>query len=147
MQQTITNSLRNDQRPNCEHEYTYELSRERVDYINDRLAKIMPEEKPFLKYRYAIRNLADDIQVPAYQLSAYLNQKAGIKFNDFLNKFRVNYCEHLIQTGIMEQLNLKGLALHCGFKNRNTFASAFKKFTGSTPSHYLQLLNRNDRAA
>ena len=142
-----TNSEINNQTSVREHEYTYELSRERIEYINDRLSKIMPEEKPFLRYRYAIRNLADDIQVPAYQLSAYLNQKAGIKFNDFLNKFRVSYCEHLIQTGIMEQLNLKGLALHCGFKNRNTFASAFKKFTGSTPSHYLQLLNQSEKAA
>ena len=143
MQSPISDSSRNDQRPGWEHEYTYELSRERMDYIINRLEKLMPEEKPFLKYRYAIRNLAEDIQVPAYQLSAYLNQKAGMKFNDYLNKFRVNYCEHLIQTGIMEQLNLKGLALHCGFKNRNTFASAFKKFTGSTPSHYLQVLNEN----
>ena len=144
MQHPISNSLTNTQTSNWEHEYTYELSNERIDYIIDKLAKIMPEERPFLKYRYAIRNLADDIQVPAYQLSAYLNQKAGMKFNDYLNKFRVSYCEHLLQTGIMEQLNLKGLALHCGFKNRNTFASAFKKFTGTTPSHYLQHVHRNN---
>lgn len=143
MRSPILNSSTNDNGSTWEHEYTYELSRERIDYIITRLEKLMPEEKPFLKYRYAIRNLADDIQVPAYQLSAYLNQKAGMKFNDYLNKFRVNYCEHLIQAGIMEQLNLKGLALHCGFKNRNTFASAFKKFTGRTPSSYLQVLNEN----
>ena len=143
MRNPILDSSGNGKRSTWEHEYTYELSSERIDYIIDRLERLMPEEKPFLKYRYAIRNLAEDIQVPAYQLSAYLNQKAGMKFNDYLNKFRVNYCEHLIQTGIMEQLNLKGLALHCGFKNRNTFASAFKKFTGSTPSRYLQFLNEN----
>ena len=143
MRSPILNSSTNDNGSTWEHEYTYELSRERIDYIITRLEKLMPEEKPFLKYRYAIRNLADNIQVPAYQLSAYLNQKAGMKFNDYLNKFRVNYCEHLIQAGIMEQLNLKGLALHCGFKNRNTFASAFKKFTGRTPSSYLQVLNEN----
>lgn len=143
MRSPILNASGDEKTSPWEHEYTYELSHERIDYIVNKLEKLMPEEKPFLRYRYAIRNLAEDIQVPAYQLSAYLNQKAGMKFNDYLNRFRVSYCEHLIRTGIMEQLNLKGLALHCGFKNRNTFASAFKKFTGSTPSRYLQVLNRN----
>lgn len=100
--------------------------------------QFMHEQKPFLRFGYSIRDLSDDIDVPSYQLSAYLNREVGLNFNDFLNQFRVRYCEELMQGGLVDQLNLKGLALKCGFSNRNTLTTAFKKFTGFTPSVYTR---------
>ena len=77
------------------------------------------------------------MKIPAYQLSAFLNREIGLNFNDYLNQQRVRYCRRiLIQKGMVHQLNLKGLALQCGFNNRNTLTTAFKKFTGFTPSRY-----------
>src|SRR5215471_12660585 len=115
---------------------SYVLSPEKITFISQQLDRFMPNQKPFLKAGYSIRHLADDISVPAYQLSAYLNRQKGMNFNDYLNSFRVRYCKELMQQGLVEQLNLHGLALSCGFHNRNTFTTAFKKFTGLTPSGY-----------
>jgi AraC-like DNA-binding protein len=120
--------------------YTYELSTERIANIAARLHRFMHEQMPFLRNGYSIRDLADDIEIPSYQLSAYLNREIGVNFNDYLNQFRVRYCEDLLQQGIVEQLNLKGLALKCGFSNRNTLTTAFKKFTGYTPSVYTRTI-------
>ncbi len=109
----------------------------------------MQESRPFLKLRYTIRSLALDIQVESYQLSAYLNREKQVRYNDYLNQFRVHYCEDLIQKGMVNDLNMKGLALTCGFQNRNTLTTAFKKFTGQTPSGYLRWIRRgsgNDRS-
>jgi YesN/AraC family two-component response regulator len=117
---------------------SYVLSAEKAHDISERLQQFMYNAKPFLKYRYSIKSLADDIQVQAYQLSAYLNQERQLRFNDYLNRFRIEYCEHLIQEGRVSDLNMKGLALICGFQNRNTLTSAFKKFTGLTPSRYTK---------
>jgi YesN/AraC family two-component response regulator len=117
---------------------TYTISPEKADDISERLRQFMNKEKPFLRYRYSIRTLADDIQVQAYQLSAYLNQEKRLRFNDYLNRFRIEYCESLIQEGLVKDLNMRGLALICGFQNRNTLTSAFKKFTGLTPSRYTK---------
>lgn len=116
--------------------YSYALSSERIHFISDQLNQFMEEARPFLRFGYGIRDLADDVKIPAYQLSAYLNREIGLNFNDFLNQHRVRYCEELIQKGLVTQLNLKGLALQCGFNNRNTLTTAFKKFTGFTPSRY-----------
>ncbi|MES1222207.1 MAG: AraC family transcriptional regulator [Bacteroidota bacterium] len=33
------------------------------------------------------------------------------------------------------------MATQCGFNNRNTFSSAFKKVTGKPPSPYLQSIH------
>jgi AraC-like DNA-binding protein len=114
------------------------LSPEKVSDISERLKQFMFSEKPYLRYRYTIKSLADDIQVQAYLLSAYLNQEKRLRFTDYLNQFRIEYCENLIQEGLANDLNMKGLALICGFQNRNTLTSAFKKFTGLTPSRYTK---------
>jgi len=98
----------------------------------------MQDAKPFLKYRYSIRDLAEDIHVQAYRLSAFLNQEKHLRFNDYLNQFRIQHCKELILNGQVNDLNMKGLALICGFQNRNTLTSAFKKLTGFTPSHYAK---------
>jgi transcriptional regulator GlxA family with amidase domain len=126
------------------HYHPYSLSRERVLDISQRLHHFMQTSKPFLKYRYSIRSLAEDIDVQAYQLSAYLNKEINLRFNDYLNQFRIQHCENLIRRGMVKDLNLKGLALICGFQNRNTLTSAFKKFTGLTPSGYFRYIRSSE---
>lgn len=114
----------------------YLLTAERSEYISGRLTEHMVEQRPFLKVGYSIKDLSEEINVPGYQLSAFLNRQKGLNFNDYLNQFRVRYCEEVIRNGDAEMLNLKGIAYNCGFNNRNTFTKAFKKFTGYTPSDY-----------
>lgn len=117
---------------------SYILKADTICSISARLQKFMQEAKPYLKNRYSIRCLAQDINVHAYQLSAYFSQEKHVRFTDYVNRFRIQYCEGLIQQGVVNELNMKGLALVCGFQNRNTLTSAFKKFTGYTPSIYIK---------
>jgi YesN/AraC family two-component response regulator len=117
---------------------TQVLSAEKASDISERLNQLMYSEKPYLQYRYSLKRLANDIHVHAYLLSAYLNHEKHLRFTDYLNQFRIEYCENLIQKGLVNDLNMKGLALSCGFQNRNTLTSAFKKFTGLTPSRYTK---------
>lgn len=109
-----------------------------VDLLQYRLEQFMHEKKPFLKPGYTIKQLAGDMLVPSHQLSAHINQKLGMHFSDFLNQYRIKYCEDLIQSGNAANLSLQELAAKCGFQNRNTFASAFRKFTGQTPGDYTR---------
>lgn len=117
---------------------SYILNADKICSISARLQQFMQEAKPYLKNRYSIRCLAQDINVHAYQLSAYFSQEKHVRFTDYLNRFRIQYCEDLIQKGMVNELNMKGLALVCGFHSRNTLTSAFKKFTGITPSVYTK---------
>jgi len=102
------------------------------------MTEFMEGKQPFLQIGYSIRSLANELNVPSYQLSAFLNRQLGVNFNDYLNRFRVRYSQELIQEGVAHSLNLKGLSKKCGFNNRNSFTTAFKKFTGHTPSDYVK---------
>jgi AraC-like DNA-binding protein len=96
----------------------------------------MEDQKPYLSPGFSIRHLAKTVQVPAYQLSAFINQQLGMNYNDYINRLRIRYCIELIQTGLANDLNLRGLAYRCGFSHRNTLSIAFKKFTGVNPSAF-----------
>lgn len=114
----------------------YFLTPEKIRTIGGLLDYFMQEKKPFLQTGYSIRDLGDDLGIPSYQLSAFINQWLGMNFNEYFNWFRVKHCQELMDNGDTEQLNLRGLAYLCGFNNRNTLTTAFKKFTGQTPSVY-----------
>jgi AraC-like DNA-binding protein len=109
-----------------------------IDLLRTRLNTYMIEQKPFLKPHYKLKDLSNDLQMPLHQLSAFLNKRLGMHFTDYLNQFRIKYCEELIKNEQPGKLNLKELVPKCGFHNRNTFTTAFKKFTGKTPADYIR---------
>ena len=120
------------------------FTRSQIEIFSTRLEELMSQKKPFLKQRYSIKEMATDIQVPSYQLSAFLNNVLRTNFSDYLNKFRIEYCETLMKDKAHRVNNFKELASECGFNNRNTFTTAFKKFTGKTPSDYTKMLSSDN---
>lgn len=108
-----------------------------IRHLSQSLEKLMKENRPFLNSNYSLKELAIDLNIPMHQASAFINQATGKNFNDYLNHQRIEYCLDFIKTGKAENLNMHGISQQCGFNNRNTFAHAFKKFTGKLPSEYL----------
>lgn len=94
------------------------------------------EKKVYLKHGYSIQDFARDTQVPYYQISACITRYLDSTFSDLLNKKRIEYSLKLLQKGNYSKFTLEALSHECGFNNRNSFSSAFKKFTGMTPSEY-----------
>lgn len=114
-----------------------QLNDPQLQEIKERLQKLIQEDKVFLKKRYTITELSTQMQISVHLLSAFINQQFGMNFNDFINRLRISYSKELIDSGNATQLNIFGLAAKCGFNNRNTFTTAFKKYTGECPSEYL----------
>ncbi len=113
--------------------------------IEERLAVQMVKEKAFLRKGYSIRDLSESTGIRLHRLSAYINQRMGCGFNDYLNKFRITHCLELIQGGRAELLTLQALAAECGFTNRNTFIVAFKKVIGHPPSLFIKKMKASNR--
>jgi len=118
------------------------LSTEKIEKLQKHLHQMMVEVKPFLKHHYSIQDLAHDLEMPAYQLSAFINMIMKQRFNDLINQYRIDYCLGLIKSGAVTDIKVHKLAADCGYSNRNTFITAFKKFTNQTPQAYLSNLKR-----
>lgn len=117
------------------------LSKESIAELKTRLHHLMEAEKPYLHIGYHMKDMANDLNIPIYQLSAFINQVIGMHFTDFMNQYRVRYCEELLKSKETPRPSLKDIGFRCGFQNRNSFTAAFKKFTGQRPSDYVKNLH------
>jgi AraC-like DNA-binding protein len=118
------------------------LSTEKIEKLKQRLHQLMMASQPFLKHHYSILDLAHDLEMPAYQLSAFINMIMKQRFNDLINQYRITYCINQLKIGAVTDIKVHKLAAECGYSNRNTFITAFKKFTHQTPQAYLINLKR-----
>jgi AraC-like DNA-binding protein len=119
------------------------IGEEKLKSIDSQLNDLMNIERPFLKPGYALIDLANDLGIPLYQVSFFLNNEKGKSFHDMLNEYRINYSRDLMITDHHRQLTLEAIAFESGFGNRNSFTNAFKKFTGNTPSAYMKEIKQN----
>jgi len=137
--QNILTYLRNlfsDQKK--DNTLTIQYKKHDAELIKHQLNELMIEKKPFLQGGYHIKELADELQIPVHQLSAFLNQVLGMHFSDHINKYRIDHCIELINATSSGRPNLQQLAKKCGFNNRSSFTTAFKKFTGQKPFDYIK---------
>ncbi len=125
---------------------SFTLSEKQKTEIELRLREIFEVKKSFIQPQYSLSDLSNETGFSRNLLSAFFNQTLGFHFNNYINLLRITYCKHLILNGYASQFTLEGLSKKCGFYNRNTFISAFKKFTGVNPSYYLKqhiLINKH----
>jgi AraC-like DNA-binding protein len=109
--------------------------------IEQKVNAVMLEKKQFLMPRYTIRMLSDEVGISLHILSAYINRKYGMNFNDFINEYRIKYCLEKIKNNEWKQKTLEAISRESGFNNRNSFTLSFKKVIGVTPSDFLKQLN------
>jgi AraC-like DNA-binding protein len=100
------------------------------------LTRLMEEEKLYLDFDISMTSLAQKMQLSNGYLSQIINQKEGLNFYDYINRYRVEEVKKRLADPKYSHLSLYGLALDCGFKSKSTFNGVFKKMTGLTPSEY-----------
>lgn len=99
------------------------------------------EKRPFLKVGYKINELSKELDIPGYQLSAFINQEYGKNFNELINDHRLDKLEEMLQSNPDNfQYTLEALGNMVGFNSRSAFIAAVKKKTGKTPVEYFQHL-------
>ncbi|HEX6847426.1 MAG TPA: AraC family transcriptional regulator [Chitinophagaceae bacterium] len=114
------------------------LSRQKLGDLGKQVNDHVSSKNVFLKKGVTAAELAADMNIQPYLLSAIINQVYKTNFNDFLNGYRINHAKTLIQNGEARLLTLEALSEQCGFSNRNSFTMAFKKHAGRTPSDFIK---------
>ncbi|MBO9573044.1 MAG: helix-turn-helix domain-containing protein, partial [Chitinophagaceae bacterium] len=94
--------------------------------------------RQYLRQNIRIKEVGEELGIQPYVLSAFINQLYQMRFNDYINKYRVEYIKDGLLNGEWSQLTLEAIAEEAGFTNRTTFLNAFKKFTGVTPTAFMQ---------
>lgn len=98
------------------------------------LMNLMELEKPFKAYRISLAQLSEMLDLNPAELSQIINENSRMNFNDFINKYRVEESKKLFSDH--KDWLIKEIMYESGFQSTSTFNSAFKKFTGKSPSAF-----------
>lgn len=107
-----------------------------------RLEKLMSEEQLYLNPEISLDEIASKLESNRTYLSKAINQVYGTNFISYLNDLRIKDSIRIISQKESSRFSIEGIAKEVGFNNRITFISAFKKYTGVTPSFFMKNLNR-----
>lgn len=114
------------------------LSVDQGNTIRQVLENHLVANSPYRKTGYTISDLSNEVAIPSYLLSAFINQEYGKNFNELINEYRVGYFLELVkQPNANSQYKLEALGKEAGFNTRASFIRAVKKKTGFTPSDFV----------
>ena len=97
----------------------------------------MKEFHPYLQPDFSFAHLSVLIHIPVHHLAYYFREEKKQHFNDYMNEWRINHAKNLINEGKAVELTLEAIGLKCGFPNRDSFRTTFKKVEGVSPSAFV----------
>ncbi len=111
----------------------------------DQLFNWMKVEKPFRNQQLKVEDLAEQLNIPAHHVSQIINEVLDKNFYEFVNYYRVQEVQEMINDPAQKHKSMLGIALDAGFNSKATFNRVFKEFTGMTPSTYKSRLQASDK--
>jgi AraC-like DNA-binding protein len=90
----------------------------------------------FRSSELTLSELAETLGYSRNEFSRIINGGGKMNFNDFVNMLRVEDVRHRLEAAAGDKPNILQMASEAGFNSKSVFNSAFKKWTGTTPSLY-----------
>ena len=114
------------------------LPAETIRDIRTALYEVIDREQLYKKAYLTLEELATRLKTTPRLLSQVLNQEFGLTFFDYVNKKRVYEAQRQL-----DELESSGkteleIMYDVGFNSKTSFNNAFRKFTGKSPSDYLE---------
>jgi AraC-like DNA-binding protein len=104
------------------------------------------KEKKYLNPELNLSTVAVELKLPARDLSYIIYNYYGFRFNEFLNKFRIEYITNKMNVSFLNNYTIEGISKEAGFNTKSTFYRAFKKIHGISPVEYLEQLGHHKSA-
>ncbi len=109
---------------------------EKEQQLLHQLNDIMKNEKVYRDSDLSLAGLSEISGIPQYLISRIINEHLGKNFFDYVNEFRVKQvCKNLADPA-WANYTILAIAMDAGFNSKSSFNTAFRKFTGLTPSDY-----------
>ncbi|MBN2681993.1 MAG: tetratricopeptide repeat protein [Bacteroidales bacterium] len=117
------------------------LDEDKIHSLKNEILVLMEEEKFYLNKNFSIEEMARVLETNRQYVSQIINEKFGKNFNNFINEYRIKEARRLLANDTKNIYTIEGIAQEVGFNSRTSFISAFKKYTGVTPSFFKRNIN------
>jgi ligand-binding sensor domain-containing protein/AraC-like DNA-binding protein len=123
---------------------TSALADEKVEEVLPKLERLMDEEKVYLDAELNLQGLARRAGIHYNYLSRIINEKFGLSYNDYVNKYRIEEARRMLADPEHAEKTILDIAYDTGFYSKSVFNTAFKKLTGMTPSQWRKRSKKED---
>lgn len=117
---------------------TKRLGQSELAKLSGVLNRLMSEEHLFLDNELSLSVLAARLGISVHEASYLINEVTGSNFYNLINGKRVEEAKRLLVSDKAEKLNMIGIAFASGFNSKTAFNTAFKKWTGMSPTEYVK---------
>ena len=124
--------------PETKARTTYNISEEQYLKLSIQLKVLMEETKPYLDSEFSLTGLSDTLNLMPYLTSELISRYYRSSFFDVVNRLRVEEVKQRLNEPAYKHFSILAIAMDCGFNSKSSFNTAFKKFTGLTPSQFRQ---------
>ncbi|NIO49754.1 MAG: helix-turn-helix domain-containing protein [Candidatus Aminicenantes bacterium] len=115
---------------------TIPIDPKRIEDVITKLLHLMDEEKLFLDPDLTLNKLSLKLRVHYNHLSRIINERFGLSYSDFVNKYRIEEARKKLTSSEEKESTMLDIAYSTGFYSKSVFNAAFKKFLGMTPTEY-----------
>lgn len=106
----------------------------------EKLEKAVSEKLLYKDPNLKLSDLAQQINIPAHQLSQLLNENVGKSFSTYINEYRIHEACKLITTN--HRLTFEAIGYEVGYNSKSTFYTAFKKVKDTTPALFKESIEK-----
>jgi len=101
-----------------------------------KLKALLEGEKLFLNPDLTLKDLSKRLNIHYNHLSRIINEQFGQSYNDLINQYRISETQKRLVALADKDKTVLEIMYECGFYSKSVFNTAFKKFTGTTPSQF-----------
>ena len=121
--------------PNSIHvEFDYEDLAEKIE-------QVMKEKQPYLDKKLTLAKLSELSDISTNKLSQVFSIHYQSSFYQFVNSYRINHLQLLLENSQYEKFTISAMAEMSGFNSKATFYKVFKEKHGVSPSEYLNKIS------
>ena len=118
------------------------LTAGQVEEYRQKLLTLLRTDKPFLNPQVSLSDLSEKLSISSKNLSQVINQRFGKNFFDFINSYRIQEVQQILQDSRDDKMTILEAMYEAGFNSKSSFNTAFKKETGQTPSEFRKNISR-----
>ncbi|OQX80222.1 MAG: hypothetical protein B6D64_03480 [Bacteroidetes bacterium 4484_276] len=114
---------------------------DKIEGIINALDRLMKRDRVFSQAQLSLSDLAEMLETNTSYLSKAINENFNSNFSTYLNNFRVREAQKMFANQQHKSMTLEGIARSVGFHSRSSFNTAFRKFSGVTPTVFIKNLH------
>lgn len=107
-----------------------------MEDLKEKIINLLVIQKKYRESDFTARKMAKILNTNVRYISAVIRVQFHTNFATLVNKYRVDEAMMLLSDQRYADLTIEDISLMAGFAHRQSFYTAFAKFTGITPKLY-----------